>query len=235
MELQWIGQAGYYFRTSQGTHIMIDPYLSDSLAQVKGPRFTRQVPIQEALFKAPLDMLVLTHNHDDHTNLATLDILLDRPPIDVIAPPAVCQLLLDRYGSGHNYIFATPGLEFTENDVLLKATFAAHSDPEAIGITLEADGLTLCHTGDTLFHRAVLQDLPRNADALFFPINGVGNNMNCADALRLVRQLTPKTIYPMHWEMFGYYGCPVENFTSLLTQEELDRVRIPSHYCWVAL
>ena len=88
----------------------------------------------------------------------------------------------------------------------------------------------ICHTGDTMYHKKLLMDLPRGADALLLPINGQGYNMNAVDAARLTRMLEPKTVYPMHWDMFKEYGCNVSEFIAAFDEKERGIIRIPDHY-----
>ena len=39
-------------------------------------------------------------------------------------------------------------------------------------------------------------------DAVFLPINGVGNNMNAVDAARFAKRCGAKLAIPVHWGMF---------------------------------
>ncbi len=57
-------------------------------------------------------------------------------------------------------------------------------------------------TGDTLYNKEIFGDLPEDIDAVFLPINGVGNNMNIADAKRFARKIGAKKAIPIHWGLF---------------------------------
>ena len=81
----------------------------------------------------------------------------------------------------------------------------------------------------------LLEELPRGADALLIPINGQGYNMNVVDAARLTRFLQPRTVYPMHWDLFKAYGCDVQSFVSQFKEEERDFIKIPAHFQEIAL
>jgi L-ascorbate metabolism protein UlaG (beta-lactamase superfamily) len=59
MKITWIGQAGLLFETV-GKKILVDPYLSDSVAKVE-PANTRRVPVNESLFEIKPDVIVITH------------------------------------------------------------------------------------------------------------------------------------------------------------------------------
>jgi len=73
MRCTWLGQAGLLFDLD-GIKVMIDPYLSDSVAKVN-PLNKRRVPVDERVFDIRPDVLILTHDHLDHTDPETLDIL----------------------------------------------------------------------------------------------------------------------------------------------------------------
>ena len=57
-------------------------------------------------------------------------------------------------------------------------------------------------TGDTLYSKDVFEDLPKNIDLVFLPVNGVGNNMNATDAVRFFRAVGAKRAVPYHVGMF---------------------------------
>ncbi|MBQ6947675.1 MAG: MBL fold metallo-hydrolase, partial [Clostridia bacterium] len=57
-------------------------------------------------------------------------------------------------------------------------------------------------TGDTLYNEEIFKDLRQPIDVLFLPINGVGNNMNKADAARFARKVGAAKVVPLHWGMF---------------------------------
>lgn len=237
MKLTWLGQAGYRIRTENGMVIYIDPYLSDSLLMEKGGPYTRQVPIREEDLTTHVDVLILTHLHGDHTDFLTIDRLAaHNPKMAVLAPLNVLNALRVRYtGVPLWYMLFDRGVEITLEGVRFVSNFACHSDERPIGVTIVADGKVLCHTGDTMYHRQLLEDLPRGADALLIPINGQGYNMNAVDAARLTRFLQPVTVYPMHWDLFREYGCDVQTFLEQFAEAERNFIRIPAHYQEITL
>ena len=79
---------------------------------------------------------------------------------------------------------------------------AAHSDPEAIGVLIRYNGKVYYITGDTLRSRRVTESLGCQPDVVFLPINGVGNNMNMADAAAFATEIGAKQAVPLHFGMF---------------------------------
>lgn len=200
MKITWIGQAGLLIE-ARGTRVMLDPYLSDCVRKVN-PANWRRVPVNEELFDVNPDIIVITHNHLDHLDPETLERLLDTDrTVTVLAPyDAWCEAI--KYGGGHNYVMFNRGTAWTHNDVVFTAVKAEHSDLTAIGVIID-DGMDKVYvTGDTLYNKEIFKDLPQELDAVFLPINGVGNNMNIADAERFAEKTGAKKAVPVHWGMF---------------------------------
>ena len=70
MKVAWLGQAGLMFET-EGKTIIVDQYLSDSVEKIE-PHNKRRVPVEERFLKIKPDIIILTHNHLDHTDPETL-------------------------------------------------------------------------------------------------------------------------------------------------------------------
>ena len=63
MKCIWLGQAGLLF-DFDGIKVMMDPYLSDSVAAVN-PLNKRRIAVDESFFDIRPDVLILTHDHLD--------------------------------------------------------------------------------------------------------------------------------------------------------------------------
>lgn len=230
MNYTWLGQAGFLLEAENGATLMIDPYLSNKLEEIKGTTFHRLVPIDGRFLRTP-DILVLTHCHDDHTDLATLDILFEKQKrMYVLAPESVVPMLRERYGAAAEYIVFRSGTRVSLHGFVLDACPAVHSDPCAIGLSVYADGRTIYHMGDTLYHPSLIEKAPKNIDLLILPINGKGNNMNFLDAANMAKKLCPCAVLPMHWDMFSAYGSNPNEFAAEFSDVEGIEVIMPSHY-----
>ena len=60
MKCIWLGQAGLLFEFGE-VKVMVDPYLSNSVAAVN-PRNYRRMPVDERFLNIRPDILVLTHD-----------------------------------------------------------------------------------------------------------------------------------------------------------------------------
>ena len=201
MKITWLGQAGLLFETD-GKKIIVDPYLSDSVAKVV-PHNYRRVPVEEKWLEITPDILVLTHDHLDHTDLETLKYYLSEDSsVCVLASYNAWQKVRKTFGGiKNNYVMFNCGTKWTEGNVVFRAVYAEHSDEHAIGFLLCAEGKTYYITGDTLYNDKVFEDLPKDIDYVFLPVNGVGNNMNMVNAAEFCEKIGATAI-PIHCGLF---------------------------------
>ena len=201
MKVTWLGQAGLLFETN-GVKIIVDPYLSDSVKEIQ-PHFWRRVPVDEKFFEIIPDVIVLTHDHLDHTDPDTLcHYLGENTEVCVLASGNAWDKVRKRFGGiKNNYVTFNEGTEWTETEVHFKAVYANHSDSCAIGVLITAEGKTYYVTGDTLYDERILNALPQNIYAVFLPVNGVGNNMNMTDAKRFCERIGALAV-PLHCGLF---------------------------------
>lgn len=200
MKVTWLGQAGFLFE-NENIKIIIDPYLSDSCHKVN-PRSYRRYPVDEKYLEINPDVIILTHDHLDHTDPETLDYYLkDKKGVTVLASANAWQRVRE-YGPDHNYVMFNSGSEFTLKGITFKAVYAEHSDREAIGVVFSCNSKTYYVTGDTLYNTRVFESVKDKIDVTFLPINGVGNNMNLYDACRFSEKIGTKKTVVCHFGLF---------------------------------
>ena len=225
MKIVFLGQNGILIKSKKSTFV-IDPYLSDSVAETE-PQNVRRQKIDEKFFKIKPDVILITHSHADHYDEETLDKLLENNVGAVLlVPPSVYFAAKKRY-SGCNCVYFRSGTSFSVGGAVFTAVKAEHSDPEAIGAVISCDDKTLYVTGDTLYSERVFESLPQTEfDAVFLPINGRGNNMNPVDAAKFAKRVNTRFVVPMHFGMFDD-----------MTGKELvcDNVIIPEIYKEITL
>lgn len=227
MKILALGQVGYVFDAA-GVRVVIDPYLSDAVAEQFGEDLRRQIPIVHPPAElAPVDWLLLTHAHLDHTDPATLRPLLAASPAARILAPFESRAILAAEAPGGSsvapppeaWIELAPGLE-------LRAVPAAHTELERdaagelryVGFLLRADGVTIYHAGDTIPHEEIFAALAgERIDVAFLPVNernfyrdraGIVGNMTLREAFRFAADLGVKTLVPTHWDLFAPNSVP---------------------------
>lgn len=219
MKITWLGQAGFLFETLN-RKILIDPYLSNSVEKVQ-PQNRRRVMIDERFLEIKPDVIVLTHNHLDHTDPETLvHYLKENASVTVLASQNAYENVRKFGALGNNYVCFNEGSIWTESGLKFSAIKAEHSDSHAIGVIINYQGKNYYHTGDTLYNEKIFSQLNnKNIDVLFLPINGVGNNMNVEDAIAFAKRVSPEVVIPMHFGMFDDIKPPILYFKTIIPKE----------------
>jgi len=212
LKITWLGQVSLLLETAHTT-LMVDPYLTDSIADQSGPAFRRLVPLQEEFLAQKPEVILLSHDHADHVDLPSLRALLDTPQqAEVLAGANAWTKARTEVGGPHNYIRMVPGAEWSTRDLHIRAVPAIHSDPTAVGFVIRAEGITLYITGDTLYSRELVEAVGEPVDILITVVNGMGNNMNGTDAARLAAALQAQVTIPVHWGLFAKFADTPERF-----------------------
>jgi len=202
MKITWLGQAGLLFEDGSFS-IMIDPYLSNSVVKVE-PKNDRRVPVNERFLSLTPDVMIFTHDHLDHYDPETAPVFLSRKEtcMTVLCPTTVWTKA--RQNGHHNYVQFNRHTVWTQGDYRFTSVKAVHSDPYAIGVLVEDMKKSKLYyvTGDTLYNEDIFADIPKTVDVLFLPVNGVGNNMNMADANAFAKRIGARTVVPFHFGMF---------------------------------
>ncbi len=208
IEVDWLLQAGFRLRGPSAT-VVVDAYLSDRCAAVYGLQRRSAPPVAAEDLGA--DIVLVSHWHEDHLDLATVLTALDRGAT-VLAPPS-CIDRIQGAGGPTNRLRAIRAGETDRLDgVEITAVPARHAVPgylteDAVGYVVELGGLRIYHSGDTDYDRSLVSAGDRPLDLVLVCVNGTGGNMNAAEAAVLVHQLAPRTAMPMHvglWTDAGY-------------------------------
>ena len=199
MKITWLGQAGLLFEL-EGKKIVVDPYLSDSVAAIE-PKNKRRVPVDESFLKIKPDIIVLTHNHLDHTDMETLKHYINEDSKILVLAPKSAWAEVRKFKGNNNYVMFNRHTVWSESGIKFSAVKAEHSDDYAIGVIIEAENKKFYITGDTLYNTEIFEDLPVDIDYIFLPVNGVGNNMNMTDAKVFCEKIGAIAV-PMHCGLF---------------------------------
>ncbi len=200
MKIVWLGQNGLLL-SEKGRNIIIDPYLSDSVEKINSLNY-RRVPVDEEFFNIRPDIIILTHNHLDHTDPETLEKYLKKYDNITVLASHNAWSNIRSMGGGHNYVSFNRHTTWTQYGIKFKAVYAEHSDDRAIGVIIDDGEKKYYITGDTLYNEEVFSDITEEIDVVFLPINGVGNNMNMTDAKEFVERIKAHQVVPMHFGMF---------------------------------
>lgn len=228
--LAWLGQAGFWIET--GAHrILIDPYLSDSLAvkyagRVHDHRRMMPPPVLPDDLPRP-DLVLATHAHTDHLDPETLGPLLRRwPDLPLLVPAASLTVARERTGpqarligvDAGDVLMPLPGLVLTvlpaAHELLDRDAAGRHP---FLGYGIAAGGLTLYHSGDCVPFDGLADRVAALApDIALLPVNGrdgarraagIPGNFALAEAIALARVTRTPFLIPHHFGMFAFNTC----------------------------
>lgn len=225
--LFWLGQAGYWIETGR-RRILIDPYLSDSLAvkyagRANDHRRMTPPPVEVADLPRP-DLVLVTHAHTDHMDGDTLRPLAERfAGLPFVVPAARLAVARERIGGetlllpaeADTRIEPVPGVAVT---VFPAAHETRERDSEGrdlfLGYGIEAEGLRLYHSGDTIpFDGLAARLAGFAADIALLPVNGrdadrlaagIPGNMTLAEAVDLAVEAGVPWLVPHHFGLFAF-------------------------------
>jgi len=222
--LWWLGQSGYLIKW-RGNHLLLDPYLSDSLttkyAETDKPhnRMTERV-IRPAVLDF-VDVVTSSHNHTDHLDGETLiPLLAVNPEIKLVIPEANREFVCERLKCRTDYpIGMNDGITKKVHKFTFHGVPAAHNEIDRddqgqcryMGYVIQFGNWTVYHSGDTLWFQGLEEILKHfNIDLAILPINGnkperrVAGNLNCEEAPRLAHAIGAKLVIPCHYDMFTF-------------------------------
>lgn len=207
LHVWWLGQSGFLIQHA-GRHLVIDPYLSDSLtrkyADTETPhvRMTRRVVAPERLSFA--DVVLSTHSHGDHLDEETLRAI----GTPVVAPEGTVELARGRSEGEVTGISEGQTLEVAGFRV--EAIPAVHPGEHCVGYVIGAGAHRLYHSGDTTW----VDPGVRGVDVAFLPINGKLDNLNAPEAARLARTVEASLAIPCHYDMFEFNTATPDAFVA---------------------
>ena len=223
MTVTWLGHAGLLFE-GRGLKILIDPYFSDSVGR-RDPQKRRRVPVRGDVFDIKPDVMIFTHDHLDHYDPETAArFIREGAGMTVLAPSSVWNRL--EKPCGNNFVMFNPHTTWTEGSIKFTAVSAEHSDPCAIGAIIDDGERKYYITGDTLYNERIFPELPRDIYAVFLPVNGVGNNMNMADAAEFCRRVNPRIAVPVHCGMFDSIDMHAFEFSPKAVPEIYEKIEV---------
>lgn len=200
----WLGGSGFVLKTSEGTQIYIDPYLSDSVKGIFGQARAFPAPIEPD--EARPSVVISSHWHEDHLDPGTIPVIARHSPrTRFVMPPSAMSRALGWGVQRERVVTLTTGQSTQIGDVTIAHAPARHvvgtpgwEVPDAMGIILKVQGLEIYHTGDTEYDVRLRLLRSRRFDACMLCINGVGGNMNAHEAALLAFQLDCGLVVPMH-------------------------------------
>jgi L-ascorbate metabolism protein UlaG (beta-lactamase superfamily) len=233
LHLWWLGQSGFLIQW-QSRHLLIDPYLSDSLTKKYADTNKPHVRVTERVI-APerlgfVDVVTSSHNHTDHLDGETLIPLWKaNPNLKVIVSRANLKFAAERLQVSPEKL--TPIRVDDEPIQIHPFTFhaipSAHESPEQdengdhryIGLIVQVGKWIIYHSGDCVPYDGLVERLKQwKVDIALLPINGrdpargVAGNFTADETAQLGKQIHAGIVIPCHYEMFEFNTVSPEGF-----------------------
>lgn len=242
VRIGWLGQGGFLIRF-ESRHLLIDPYLSDSLTKKYAGTDKPHVRMTELVI-APdrldfSDLVTSSHNHTDHLDAETLGPLLRvNPGLRLVCPEANRAFAASRLGvDPASLICLDDGVSTEAAGFTIHGVPAAHEQVDRdeagrcryLGYVFRFGDWTIYHSGDSMFVDEVREKTaPFRPDVALLPINGtaperrVAGNMNGQEAASLAKAVGAGTVIPCHYEMFEFNTASPAGFVA-----ECERIGQP--------
>jgi L-ascorbate metabolism protein UlaG (beta-lactamase superfamily) len=230
--LWWLGQSGFLLQW-QGVHVLLDPYLSDSLTRKYSQTDKPHVRMTELLIDPArlsfVDIATSSHNHTDHLDAETLCPILERnPSLKLVVPEANRAFVAERLKVDPAWPLGVDDRAWVEiSGIRFSSVASAHENVDRdehgrakyLGYVLQFGGSAIYHSGDTVRYDGMAEKLrPFRIDVALLPINGraperrVPGNLSGREAARLARDMGAKLVIPCHYEMFEFNTASPDEF-----------------------
>lgn len=197
MNIIWHGQSCFSIKSKDKT-IVIDPY-SNKIG-LKEPKLTA-------------DILLVSHEHSDHSNISIVKKAHDNLKIINEA---------GEYEFGGIYIQAVPAYHDDKNGKELG---------ETLMFTIRAEDMVVAHLGNlgqSLLTDEQLEEL-NGVDILIVPVGGP-YSFKGLQAAKIVTQIDPRIVIPMHYKIPGINIAKMEDASSFLAEEGAKGIEPKDEY-----
>jgi L-ascorbate metabolism protein UlaG (beta-lactamase superfamily) len=229
--LWWLGQAGFALRAGR-TRMLLDPYLSDSLAA----KYAGKPDPHGRMMPSPLKpeeargvrWVLCSHGHSDHMDPGTLPaVAADNPECRFVVPRAERETALGRGVPRDRLVAVNAGDALDLGDgARIEAIPAAHEELETdaagafrhLGFIVRVARLTLYHSGDCIPYDGLKERLAgAGVNVALLPVNGrdaertrrgIIGNFTFAEAANVCREASIPILMAHHFEMFEFNTVP---------------------------
>ena len=232
--LWWLGQSGFLLQW-QGVHVLLDPYLSDSLTKKYSETDKPHVRMTELVIDPArlsfADIVTSSHNHTDHLDAETLGPLLaGNPHLKLVIAEANRAFVAERLRiDSTNPIGVDDGTTVEIMGIRFTGVASAHETVERdeegrarfLGYVLQFGKWVVYHSGDTIRYPGMAETLRMfGVHVALLPINGraperrVPGNLSGPEAAQLAKDIGARTVIPCHFEMFKFNTASPNDFVA---------------------
>lgn len=234
MQIQWIGHASFLIQVN-GFNVLTDPVFYDLVTFL----YPRKTPAGIDAEKLPrVDFVVLSHNHRDHLDEPSMQLLKKHQPT-MLVPKGNKGWFIER-GFKHVKEYAWwQETHFERDGALIEFTFvpAVHWSGRFVfdahtalwgGWLIKGNNKTVYFAGDTGYSARMFKAIAHHAKTIDCALLPIGpceprsimchSHMGPEDITKVYQLLQPHMIVPMHWGTFALgpdsFADPMKRLTA---------------------
>ncbi|MEM3030534.1 MAG: MBL fold metallo-hydrolase [Candidatus Micrarchaeia archaeon] len=195
--LAFIGHSSFELELD-GTLILFDPFFGQTIAG----RPRALPPAREEADIKRCDLILVSHEHDDHCDKAAVEAIAQRTGAVVVGPkPALARLELpERFK-----VDVRTGDKFEVKGVEIEVVKALHPQSAyPVGFVVRKGGKSVYHAGDTYEYRE-MADIA--CDVAILPVGG-SYTMDALEAGKAIWGMRCGFVVPMHYDTFDWIAQP---------------------------
>ena len=215
LALVWLGQAGFLFKTAGGKIILLDPYLTDYTNRVLkkeyGQVFRRMCPSIFEPGELKADILICSHEHEDHLDMDAIPVLLNDKELRCFTNITSKEKLASAGIDAERFVVLkkNEAIKFDEWSLLPLDCDHGEATPEALGLLLDFGFTSIYYSGDTSYTKTRLSGaIEKKPVVSLLPINGAYGNLNAEEAAKFAADLETKLCIPHHFWTFPAHVGP---------------------------
>lgn len=210
VDVSWLGHASVKLVDSDGAAVYIDPW-----SEV----------MQEGDEYPPADVVISTHDHDDHFDVKAIQAVKKDSTVVVCTvesveavPEDVSHKVLAPNRSVKIRGFRVRGVPAYNVDKFRSPDVPYHPEGSGLGVIFSLDGLKFYHAGDTDPIPEMEGLAEENIDVTFLPVGGT-YTMDQDEALEAVNMIQPDKVVPIHYGSLDETSADVERFADDVKEE----------------
>jgi L-ascorbate metabolism protein UlaG (beta-lactamase superfamily) len=239
--IHWFGQSSFALKDAAGLIVQVDPYFPHERPQER--YIHAKPPLDEAAL--PTEVVLLTHNHSDHTHVETLGrILKAYPSCHIIGPAESLQNLQENNLQPRNSTTVSAGDEVQSGTVTVHVVWAKPPggapadnikapDVAHLGFVVEIGGTRVYISGDPINTFANYDELTQpiarlQPDIGFFTTHPTEGEFPFFDgSVKMVQRTGVKTAVPAHYQCFVKRNYDPADWDAQFPSDEVERLIIP--------
>lgn len=209
LEIKWLGQSGFFIKSSSGKNIYIDPFR-----------------ISTGFENEKADFIFITHSHYDHCSIEDIQKISRDGTVIVCTADVPSKLRHINKKLDIRITQIGVDMELLKGELKFWTVVAynlnksAHTREEDwIGYLIKVDKTLIYHAGDTDF----IPEMKRinGVDIALLPIGGT-YTMNAGEAAKAAAVMKPKLAIPIHWGTIVGDRKDAEIFIKYCSGEGID-------------